>query len=68
MARALAWQARGDRFESGILHKSNTIVLLFSFMLERPDFTSEGDQFVPIAIGTGIFQDGDQNVLAFSFL
>lgn len=21
LARALAWQARGDRFESGILHK-----------------------------------------------
>ncbi len=23
LARALAWQARGDRFESGILHKKN---------------------------------------------
>jgi hypothetical protein len=23
LARALAWQARGDRFESGILHKTN---------------------------------------------
>ena len=22
LARALAWQARGDRFESGILHKT----------------------------------------------
>jgi hypothetical protein len=22
LARALAWQARGDRFESGILHRS----------------------------------------------
>ena len=25
LARALAWQARGDRFESGILHKKNLI-------------------------------------------
>lgn len=24
LARALAWQARGDRFESGILHNKKT--------------------------------------------
>lgn len=24
LARALAWQARGDRFESGILHKKGS--------------------------------------------
>ena len=24
LARALAWQARGDRFESGILHNNKT--------------------------------------------
>jgi hypothetical protein len=25
LARALAWQARGDRFESGILHNTNMV-------------------------------------------
>lgn len=30
LARALAWQARGDRFESGILHqKGNLLVCPF---------------------------------------
>jgi hypothetical protein len=31
LARALAWQARGDRFESGILHKSSTYLVLLFF-------------------------------------
>ena len=29
LARALAWQARGDRFESGILHKKVLISICF---------------------------------------
>lgn len=26
LARALAWQARGDRFESGILHQKGKLI------------------------------------------
>ena len=29
LARALAWQARGHRFESGILHKGTVASVLF---------------------------------------
>ena len=31
LARALAWQARGGRFESDILHKDSTLLGLFYF-------------------------------------
>ncbi len=30
LARALAWQARGSRFESDILHQQKTIITFFS--------------------------------------
>ena len=37
LARALAWQARGDRFESGILHKKKAlqseVLFLFLYIL-----------------------------------
>jgi hypothetical protein len=46
LARALAWQARGDRFESGILHKKREmfkheyfpffICLVFLFLVAPP--------------------------------
>jgi hypothetical protein len=35
LARALAWQARGDRFESGILHKFPITLGIFYFYVLR---------------------------------
>jgi len=37
LARALAWHARGDRFDSGILHKKRLLKGSFFFVFKRQD-------------------------------
>jgi hypothetical protein len=50
LARALAWQARGDRFESGILHQKGSLIGCPFFL----NFTQHDKQNL-FSITNGIF-------------
>jgi hypothetical protein len=47
LARVLAWQARGDRFESGILHKNPNFVWVFlCLVLKKVNYEKSGLFFI----------------------